>query len=78
MGTRDILKARLGCRVAEDNPVAFATTLEAVLTDKDLQMRLSKEAKQHALDWSAPQMAKQILAFYEQVQQNSCKTSHPE
>lgn len=67
MGTRDILQPQLGCRIAADNPVAFAATLHEVLTDKALQARLSSEAKQHALDWSAPQMAIQILAFYEQV-----------
>lgn len=76
MGTRDILKAGLGCRVAEDNPVAFASTLAAVLTDKALQTRLSIEAKHHAQDWSAPQMAKQMLGFYEQIQQNSRNTPH--
>ncbi len=67
MGTRDILAAELGCRVAEDNPVAFAATLHEVLTNPALRTQLSIEAKQHALDWSAPQMAQKMLAFYTDV-----------
>ncbi|MEQ1667600.1 MAG: glycosyltransferase [Sulfuriferula sp.] len=68
MGTRDILAAGRGCRVAEDDPVAFAATLQEVLTDAALRTRLSAEARQHALDWSAPQMVLQMLAFYVDVQ----------
>lgn len=74
MGTRDILAAGRGCRVADDNPVAFAATLQEVLTNSALRARLSLEAKQHALDWSAPQMAQQMLAFYQLTQQQfMCK-----
>lgn len=69
MGTRDILAAGRGCRVADDNPVAFAATLQEVLTDSALRTRLGIEARQHALDWSAPQMAQQMLAFYQLAQQ---------
>ncbi|OIQ68943.1 alpha-monoglucosyldiacylglycerol synthase [mine drainage metagenome] len=69
MGTRDILAAGRGCRVADDNPVAFAATLQEVLTDSALRARLGIEARQHALDWSAPQMAQQMLAFYQLAQQ---------
>ncbi|MDR3391213.1 MAG: glycosyltransferase [Sulfuriferula sp.] len=75
MGTRDILAAGRGCRVAEDNPVAFAATLQEVLTDHELRARLSVEAKQHALDWSAPQMAQQMLGFYEMAQQQFANTA---
>ncbi len=67
MGTRDILAAGKGCRIAPDNPVDFAATLYEVLTDADLRARLSSEAKQHALEWSAPRMASQISGFYRQV-----------
>jgi glycosyltransferase involved in cell wall biosynthesis len=67
MGTRDILAASKGCRVAEDNPVAFAATLHEVLINPALQTQLSTEAKQHALDWSAPQMAHKMLVFYADV-----------
>lgn len=67
MGTRDILAAGRGCRVAEDDPKAFAATLREVLTDTALRARLSSEAKQHAQDWSAPQMARQMLDFYRGV-----------
>lgn len=67
MGTRDILAAGKGCRVATDDPVAFAATLYEVLTDAELRARLSTEAKQHALEWSAPRMARQISDFYQQI-----------
>jgi 1,2-diacylglycerol 3-alpha-glucosyltransferase len=67
MGTRDILAARQGCRVAEDNPQAFAATLREVLTDAPLRARLSNEAKAHALSWTAPQMATRVLDFYRDV-----------
>jgi glycosyltransferase involved in cell wall biosynthesis len=67
MGTRDILAAGKGCRVADDNPVAFAATLETVLTNATLRQQLSTEAKQHALDWSAPQMARKVQVFYQDV-----------
>ncbi|ARU30413.1 glycosyl transferase family 1 [Sulfuriferula sp. AH1] len=75
MGTRDILTAGRGCRVAEDNPVAFAATLQEVLTDSTLRARLSIEARQHALDWSAPQMAQQMLAFYQLAQQQFMRSA---
>ena len=74
MGTRDILAAGRGCRVAEDNPVAFAATLREVLTDSELRARLGAEARQHALDWSAPKMAQQMLAFYQLAQQEFMRT----
>lgn len=67
MGTRDILAAGRGCQVAEDDPQAFAASLYTVLADAGLRARLSKEAKQHARDWSAPQMARQMLDFYREV-----------
>lgn len=75
MGTRDILAAGRGCRVAEDNPVAFAATLREVLTDHELRARLGAEARQHALDWSAPKMAQQMLAFYQLAQQEFMHSS---
>ncbi|HUW27717.1 MAG TPA: glycosyltransferase [Sulfuriferula sp.] len=73
MGTRDILAAGRGCRVAEDEPRAFAATLREVLTDTALRARLSSEAKQHAQDWSAPQMARQMLDFYREVLERQAK-----
>ncbi len=67
MGTRDILAAGKGCRVAPDDPVGFAATLYEVLTDARLRARLSAEARQHALEWSAPRMASQVSDFYRQI-----------
>ncbi len=67
MGTRDILAARLGCRVADDDPRAFAVTLGEVLGDASLRARLSAEARLHAQDWTATQMATRVLDFYQTV-----------
>uniref|UniRef100_E6QSQ9 Glycosyltransferase n=1 Tax=mine drainage metagenome TaxID=410659 RepID=E6QSQ9_9ZZZZ len=70
MGTRDILAADKGCRVANDHPVDFARTLHAVLIDKPLRQQLSQEAREHALNWSAPQMATRIIDYYQQIIDN--------
>ena len=67
MGTRDILAAGKGCRVATDNPVAFAETLAHVLTDTELRRQLSTEAREHALSWTAGSMARQMSEFYHHV-----------
>ncbi len=67
MGTRDILAAGKGCCVAQDDPVAFADTLHRVLINPQLRAQLSAEGREHALNWSAPQMALQIAEFYRQV-----------
>lgn len=73
MGTRDILAAGRGCRVAEEDPQAFAATLYEVLADDRLRVRLSREAKQHARDWSAPRMARQMLDFYSEVRERAAQ-----
>ncbi len=77
MGTRDILAAGKGCRVAQDDPVAFAATLHEVLTDPELRARLSTEARHHALEWSAPKMARQIEEFYQYVRHHFDAKNRP-
>lgn len=72
MGTRDILASEKGCRVAQDNPVAFANTLLGVLTNPALRAQLSLEAREHAQLWSAPRMARQIHLFYQEVLAQFC------
>ena len=67
MGTCDILTGEHGCRIAQNDPVAFADMVQGLLQDKPLRARLSEEARLHALAWSAPQMAKQMVAFYQQI-----------
>ena len=67
MGTRDILNAERGCRIAPDDPVQFAETLHRVLTNRELKQRLSDEARAYALTWSAPEMVQRMIRFYETV-----------
>ncbi|MDA8327626.1 MAG: glycosyltransferase [Betaproteobacteria bacterium] len=67
MGTRDILAADKGCRVANEHPVDFSRTLHAVLVNKPLRQQLSQEARDHALNWSAPQMATRIVDYYQAI-----------
>ncbi len=67
MGTRDILHGERGCRIAPDNPVAFSEVLLQVLTDRPMREKLSDEARQHALNWTAPRMAEQMVAFYRDI-----------
>jgi glycosyltransferase involved in cell wall biosynthesis len=70
MGTRDILAADKGCRVANEHPADFARTLHTVLVDKPLRQQLSQEAREHARNWSAPQMAKKITEYYQYITHN--------
>ena len=67
MGTRDILAAEKGCCIAADDPVQFAETLLNVLTNHDLRLKLSDEAREYALTWSAPEMVQRMIQFYETI-----------
>ncbi len=71
MGTRDILNAERGCRIAPDDPVQFAETLHRVLTNRELRQRLSDEAREYALTWSAPEMVQRMMRFYETIIQRT-------
>lgn len=69
MGTVDILGARRGASVPDDNPVAFALAVVATLRDKDLLRRLAREGRDYASEWSDDALAGRMADLYRQLQQ---------
>jgi 1,2-diacylglycerol 3-alpha-glucosyltransferase len=67
MGTRDILEPGLGALVAEDDLDDFAARVLRVLADGELRRRLGAEGVAYARQWSARQLAEQMLDFYREV-----------
>ena len=67
MGTVDILGARRGALVPEDNPVAFALQLVRVLRDVDLRRHLSEEGRAYAVEWSDETLAGRMASLYWQI-----------
>ena len=66
MGTQDILGARRGALVPEDNPYAFALELSRLLGDSVLRSRLSVEARAYAREWSSDVLAGRMAGLYRQ------------
>lgn len=64
MGTTDILEAQRGAVVPEDDPKAFADALARLMHDRDMQARLSREAREHAQQWDEAVLAKRLAAVY--------------
>jgi glycosyltransferase involved in cell wall biosynthesis len=67
MGTRDILEAERGALVAEEDLDAFAAAVVRLLGDRELRDRLSREAREHAAEWSAGAMAARLVDFYREI-----------
>jgi glycosyltransferase involved in cell wall biosynthesis len=68
MGTCDILAARRGALVAEEDVAQFAAQVRRVLDDPELRQRLSAEGRDYARQWTAEGPAQALLAFYEDLQ----------
>lgn len=68
MGTCDILAARQGALVAEEDVVQFAAQVRRVLDDAELRRRLSAEGRIYARQWAAAGPAQALLQFYQDVQ----------
>lgn len=64
MGTADILDARRGALVPDDNPSAFALDLVRLLRDGELHRRLSGEARAQAGEWSDTALAGRLAGLY--------------
>lgn len=64
MGTADILQDGRGCRIAPDDPAAFAQTLLDLLTDPVARLSLGDTAYSHALEWSDQALAAKLAALY--------------
>ena len=67
MGTKDILASNKGALVCKESVDDFAHGVIRLLTDKQLQKKLSTEALEHVKTWSAPAMAKKLVSFYDHV-----------
>jgi len=64
MGTIDILGARRGALVPDDNPAAFAIELVQVLRDGGLRARLARDGSDYAREWSDETLAGRMAELY--------------
>jgi 1,2-diacylglycerol 3-alpha-glucosyltransferase len=67
MGTADILGPDRGCRVAADDPAAFASDWLALMGDKDGLRRLGGEAREYAKEWRADHLARKLAGLYGEI-----------
>lgn len=67
MGTCDILAARRGALVAEEDVAHFAAQVRRVLDDAELRRQLGEEGREYARQWTAEGPAQALLAFYEEL-----------
>ena len=64
MGTAELLAARRGALVAEDDEADFADQVLSLISDPDLRQHLSQEACAHAAQWSSTVMAERLVDAY--------------
>jgi 1,2-diacylglycerol 3-alpha-glucosyltransferase len=64
MGTTDILSSERGCRIAANDPAAFARVMLEVLREPDLHAKLALEARRHAREWSDAALAERMARLY--------------
>jgi glycosyltransferase involved in cell wall biosynthesis len=69
MGTIDILGARRGAMVPEDNPAAFALEVVDVLRNEDLRACLAREGRAYANEWSDQTLAGRMADLYRSIHQ---------
>ncbi|MDA0188945.1 MAG: glycosyltransferase [Proteobacteria bacterium] len=67
MGTADILDARRGARVPDDNPSSFALALVHLLGNAPLRRQLAREAREHAAEWADDRLAGRLAELYRQI-----------
>ena len=67
MGTKDVLKEGEGCRIAPDEPEAFARLVAELLARPDELAVLSSKAVHYAQGWRVDRMAANMLELYEQL-----------
>jgi len=67
MGTIDILGARRGALVPEDNPAAFALEVVGVLRNADLRRRLARDGRDYANEWSDETLAGRMAELYRTI-----------
>ena len=67
MGTIDILAARRGAVVPEDNPSAFSLALVRLLGDVQRRQFLAVEGRAYAAEWSDELLAGRLADLYRQI-----------
>ena len=67
MGTVDILNARRGAIVPDDNPYAFSLALARILLDPAMRSRLSAEGRAYAAEWSDEVLAVRMVELYRKI-----------
>ena len=70
MGTIDILGARRGALVPDDNPAAFAQDVVEVLRNKDLRNRLARDGAEYAHQWSDKTLSGRMADLYRAIHQS--------
>jgi glycosyltransferase involved in cell wall biosynthesis len=78
MGTIDILGARRGAIVPDDNPALFAQALTRLLRDTDLRRHLSEEGHAYAVEWSEDTLAERMADLYRQIVSKHARQQLPE
>jgi len=66
-GTVDLLAPRRGALVPDGDRDAFAAAVVRLLGDRSLASRLSREAHEEALRWSAGAFARRLASLYEEL-----------
>ncbi len=76
MGTQSVLEGAAGAIVVGEDEVQFASAVEMVLKDRELQASLGARARQFVeARWSSAEMAKRMLELYRGVADRAPATS---
>lgn len=67
MGTAEVLQHGQGAHVAEDDVHHFARTVSNLLDDHTTRATLSHSAQAYVREWTAPEMTRRLVDFYEDV-----------
>ncbi len=67
MGTAEVLQPGRGAWIAEDDIDDFAAKVVTLLRDSEARGALGRAARAYAATWSAPEMTRRLVAFYEVV-----------
>jgi hypothetical protein len=71
MGTRDVLAPDGGCRIAPDDPAAFAGEVIELLDRPDRRKAMADAARRYARTWSAGKMTQELVAVYADLVRNA-------
>lgn len=73
MGTRDIVGAKRGALVPDDDEADFARNIVKLMNDPALRARLGAEGRAYAAEWNASALARRLAdAYQEAIRTNSC------